>query len=70
MLQTGGCEHARRNRNPTEMILILSAVMNTQDNYGKMIEKLFNYFATIPGLPRAVGRAGILQKISWRVFAA
>jgi hypothetical protein len=37
--------------------LILSAVMNMQDNYGKMIEKLFNYFATI-----------ILQKISWRVF--
>jgi hypothetical protein len=32
-----------------------------------MLEKLFNYFATIPGLPRAVGRAGILQKIPWRV---
>ncbi len=30
--------------------------MNTQDNYGKMIEKLFNYFATIPGLRHRVAR--------------
>jgi hypothetical protein len=30
--------------------------LNTQDNCGKMIERLFNYFATI-----------ISQKISWRV---
>jgi len=36
---------------------ILSAFMNTQDNCGKMIEKLSNYFATI-----------ILQKMFWRVF--
>jgi hypothetical protein len=32
---------------------------NAQDNCGKMIERLFNYFATI-----------ILQKIYWRIFAS
>jgi len=42
--------------------IILSAFMNTQDNYGKMI----NYFATIPGLRQ--GRH--LAKISWRALAS
>jgi hypothetical protein len=36
--------------------LILSALVKTQDNYGKIIGKLYNYFATIAGLRHRVAQ--------------
>jgi hypothetical protein len=37
-----------------QLVAQIHRAVDTQDNYGKMIEKPFNYFATI-----------ILPKISW-----
>jgi hypothetical protein len=44
---TPACNRPQFVRFTLKVDFIFSAFMNPQDNYGKMIEKLCNYFATI-----------------------